>query len=896
MESGMALPLRHMPLTPLDELRSLLGAHAEGDNAFQVRLHQLLQQLKQQALPELGARLLSPTATPGLKRTLYGATAKFDWPEWVPHLLKALQQEPDLGVFDEGCSALGRLELRSAREGLLRLAAQRADGDRQLILKRELTAMEATQPLAFYLGRLMEGQGNPRLAHQGARCLATLAEPADLPALLEALPGADPLAHRLLLRAIAELPGGEAGERLLDLFQDTFRALRDLELLEGMTGRLPSVARTAARTELLETLEARLASRAPGEFEALRAALAAGEAGDPARPMERLRPLAEGPLETFLVEALTTLLEGKIARFNAMLTEAQERAARGRGLASAALTQVCEGLVRQVAAGHLARERALPVLQSAFASYAHSEGLDQAFCQLVHPEDGAALDLVLRIPDTRRRGGCLDALGAREEDGFMPFFLRAMEDPIVDVGQRAIHHLGKLPSAYPAVLSLLESGQPEQIRIALRVFGENATKAAAGPLMTFLRGDVRDDLVVEAVESLAAIRHPDSASLLLELLHDGKPARLQQALVEALALLATPQAGRGLLEKAASLKLPTVLIVALEGALAAFPGFDRAFPTEDLPALEHLIARCCDDREGEGQRLRAILASQDLYCFDQDLYARLKDRFSDFLFELRTKSEWDRDTNDRVAAVLKELGRRSASLGHIAAKEEKVRALIQAVPPFGPARAEALLALREALQDSEFIMRGEFAAEIADFLTREFARKGQEWRELARLCEIGGLTHQASLTDLIREQYIQAQGLGLRSAAKGALLALGLEEADLSRRPKVRTILLLEPSAFFRKRLMPVLQDRWEVREAGTRAEAGTLLAEQPVDLLISEQVESGADLRPWLKIQCEARRSRWVLLATAARDPAPEGSEGWLLGILHKPFTPEQLLKALEP
>ena len=891
----MAL-LRHVPLTPLDELRSLLGAYAEGDSAFQVRLHQLLQQLRQPALPELGARLQSPTAPPGLKRTLYGATAKFDWPEWVPHLLKALQQEPDLGVFDEGCAALGRLELRSAREALLRLAALRADADRQLILRRELSAMDATQPLAFYLGRLMEGQSNPRLAHQGARGLAALAEPEDLPALLEALPGADPLAHRLLLRVMAELPGGEAGERLLDLFQATLRDLRDLEGLEALAGRLPTIPRSAARTELVDTLAARLAPGADGAFEALRAAIQAGEAADPTRPMERIRPLADGPLETFLAEALTTLLEGKIARFNAMLTEAQERAARQRGLAAALLQQLCEGLVRQVAAGHLARAQTFPVLQSAFETYAHSESLDRAFCQLVRPEDSAALALVLKVPDTRRRAACLDALGAREEDAFMPFFLRAMQDAIVDVGQRVIHHLGKLPSSYPAVLALLESGQPEQIRTALRVFGENGTKAAAGPLMAFLRSDVRDDLLVEGVAALATIRHPESAPLLLEMLHDGKPARLQQALVEALALLATPEAGRGLLAKAPSLKLPTVLIVALEGALAAFPGFDRAFPTEELAALEQLITRCCDDREGEGQRLRAILATQGLYCFDQDLYARLKDRFSDFLFELRTKSEWDRDTNDRVAAVLKELGRRSASLGHIAAKEEKVGALRQAVPAAGPARADALLALREALQDPEFILRSEFAADLAAFVTAEFARKGQEWRELARLCEIGGLTRQAPLIEPIREQYLQAQGLGLRSAAKGALLALGVEEVDLTRRPKVRTILLLEPSAFFRKRLLGALHDRWETREAGTRTEAEALLADQPADLLISEQMEGGADLRPWLQAQCEGRRARWVLLATAARDPAPEGSEGWLLGILHKPFTPEQLLKALEP
>ena len=64
-------------------------------------------------------------------------SAKFDWPEWVPWLLQALQQEPDLGVFDEGCAALGRLEIRSAREALLKLAALRTDPDRQLADRRD---------------------------------------------------------------------------------------------------------------------------------------------------------------------------------------------------------------------------------------------------------------------------------------------------------------------------------------------------------------------------------------------------------------------------------------------------------------------------------------------------------------------------------------------------------------------------------------------------------------------------------------------------------------------------------------------------------------------------------------------------------------------------------------
>lgn len=881
-------------MTPLDELRAWLGNHLEVDATSQIRLYQLLQQLRSMALPELGARLARPSTPIPLKRLILGLTAKFDWPEWVPWLLQALQQEPDLGVFDEGCAALGRLEIRSAREALQKLATLRTDPDRQLILRRELGGQDTQQSLAFYLGRLQEGETNPRLAHQGARGLAAVALAEDLAALWEAVADADPLASRLLLRAVAELSGDAPGALLLELFQETVQTLEDLDSLDDLTHRLQTGARASAKGDLARILAERMGQRQGETIAAMQRALAAEEAGNPLPHVERLREQARGPYERFLTEALILLVEGKVARFSAMVTEAQNAVGKQQASLGATLDQVCECLVRQVMEGRLAPARVVPILQGAYGRFAHSEGLDYAFCRLVPASDEAALAQVLGVSDPKRRSACLDVLGAREEDALVPFFLRAMQDAIVEVGHRAIHHFGKLPSSFPAVMERFQSGKPDQVRLALRIFMVNRTRAAAEPLMAFLKTDVRDDLLLEAVEALGAIRCPSASPVLLDLLHDGKPARLQEALVEALAELATPEAGLGLLAKSPHLKLPQVLIRALEGLLAAFPGFERPLPQEVLPALEQLITRCCDDREGEGQRLRAILATQNLYCFDQALYARLKDAFSDFLFDLRTKGDWDRDTNDRVAAVVKELGRRGASLSHIAGREEKVRALVKEIPPQGPGRAPALLALRESLQDAEFIIRVELATEIAEFLLKELERKEQDWRELARLCEIGGITRQMSLVEPLKEVFNRATGLGLRSAAKEALLALGLDEADIGRRAPIRTILLLEPSAFFRKRLLGVLGQGWEVREAASRTEAAPMLSEQPVDLLISEQTDGMGDLRPWLKMQFETRRCRQVLLSTAARDANP--SEPWLMSTLYKPYAPEALLKALEP
>lgn len=890
----MASPLRHIPMTTLDELRAALGNHTEGDATSQARIYQLLQQLRQLALPELGARLVKGSTATGLKRFILGLTARYDWPEWTPWLFQALQQEPDLGVFDEGCAALARLEIRPAREALQRLATLRTDPDHQLILRRELGTLDAPQPLSFYLGRILEGESNPRLAHQGARGLATAAGAEAFPLLWGALEGADPLATRLLLRCLAELPGPAPGPALLDYFHETLQTLEDLQALEALAQRLQGGARSAARGELAQALAPRMEARAPEEIEALRAALDAGESGRPTGPLERLQELAKGPFERFLTEALTTLVEGKVARFNAMVAEALDQAGKQQLQRANNLNQICEGLIRQVASGGLTVGQVLPALEGAFVRRVQSQGLDYAFCLMVPPDHTDSLALILNLPDPKRRSRCLDVLGAREEDGFVPFFLQAMHDPIVEVGHNAVHQLGRLPSSFPVVMELFRSGQVDQIRTALRIFTENGTRLATEPLMEFLRADERDDLLLEGVEALGAIRNPLAAPVLLDLLHDGKPILLQEALVEALSALGTPEASLGLLGKAALLKLPQVLIAVLEGVLMGFPGFERPLPQGELPALEDLITRCCDDREGDGQRLRAMLATQHLYCFDQDLYLRLKETFSDFLFELRTKGDWDRETNDQVAAVVKELGRRSVSLGHIAGKEAKLRSLLQATPPAGPGRAPALLALREALDDPEFIMRAELAQELSTFAQNELARRDQDWRELARLCEIAGRTRQQELVEPLQELFSRATGLGLRSAAKEALLALGLAESDIGRHAPIRSILVLDPSAFFRKRLLATLGTAWEVREAGSRTEAAALLGEQPVDLLLSELADGEGDLRAWLKAQCENRHCRQVLLSTATRDIQP--GERWLLGVLYKPYPPEQLLKALAP
>jgi hypothetical protein len=885
---------RTMPHTPLDTLRVLLAEYSGDDNAFRGRLGILLQQHQKQLLGELGKRLVQTTTPKGIRRGIFVQVPRFDWLEWTPFILQAMQQEADLGVFDDGCIALGVIASSEAFEALKQLQSLRNDPDRQTILNRELGQFQPQQPVSSYMSRLMEGQGNPKLATQGAKILA--AAPTEPSALIEAYRQGDEFTQRLTLRLLASKQDPGVQAFLADLLESALEEYLDLQQLAQLLRRLQPVPRNSQKGELLRLVADRFSSRVAETAECLSkvGAIEEAEVGDELDPLKKAR---QGASDGFLLEALALLVEGKFARYTAYLAETVDLTEARCVQLTHRCDQVTEALLHRVDLGITAFPDLLPLLHRVLKAHLGGDGFIQAYLSRLPASEEEVLSDLLTDPDLVRRQSYLNALGSREEDALVPFFLRAMQDGIVDVGLLAIHHAGKLPSSFSALMALFESGQPDHVRLAIRVFGENQSRAAAEPLLDFVQKDTRDDLLVEAVDALTQMAYVSGALVLLDLLHDGKPLNLQISLARALGTIGTPEASLGLLKKSASLKQPQVLILCLEGALTAFSGFDKPLPVEHVPDLMQLVERCFDEREGEGQRLRAMLAMQHFYALDRDAYESLKDRLSDFLFSMRTKETWDRENNDQVAAVIKELTKRSTSLGFIAKKELAVQAQIQSLPPSGPKRTEILLALREALQDPELIIRPQLVRTLADFVLRELIQAGSDWRETAYLCEIGGITRQEELREPIRDIYQRATGLGLKSAARSALLGLGLAEADLNRRPPIQCILVLEPSGFFRKRLMNALSapGLWSLSEAASRAEAEEILSCHPQDLVLSECQDGQGDLGDWLEEGWQQRLFRYVILSSSNRDLGSKADAPWLLGTLFKPYPTEQLLRALE-
>jgi hypothetical protein len=888
----MRLPPRFAPPTQLDALRKLLSGFSEGDRTFQAQFDKSLQVLRQLALPELGQRLARNTTPLPLRQLILETVVKFDWPEWDKYLIPMLEHEEDLALFGEGCKALGGLCTRRAKEGLQKLKNLCQDAERQEILERELGWYQPDRPYESRIEALMAGQANPGLARQGAGWVAVPSSPAHQSALVEAFHKGDQLTRHLVLHILTCVEVPE--DLLLHLFEVVKAESLECWPLVKFAAQLETLAGKAQKDMLLTKLGECFTASTPELLAALRAKLIDSQSPNP--DLGPIQAEVRGPLRAFLMKALLLLVQGKALGFSSLLKETIASTATFQAEYDGMLEDLAEFLAAKVDAKQLAVEQVLPVLEDAMHASMGGEGLRIAFLRLIPCDDQERLDRILAEPDVAKRVRCIETLGAREDDRLAPFFLKAMNDPAKEVGQLSIHQLGKLPSGLPGMMDLFRSDQVDRVREAIRFFHENQTKAAVKPLMTFLSSEAPDDLLVDAASALGNIGDPACTNALLNQLHSGKPLALQVAIVEALANFRTPAASLGLLKKSLDLTLSEALLLALKGSLAAFPSLEQPFPPDQIPDLEHLLERCCDPREGAAHCMNAMLAMLELYTFNAGAYNRLIERFSGFLLDMRQKLTWDKATNDVISEGIRTLSRRATRLSSIEDREKALQASIEAIPETGLKRLQVLVQLRETLLDSEYAL-GEGSAKIlVGFMWKAFFRPNLDFAEVDLLCQIAGLTKQASLIEPLEDLFAHADSSSIKGAARKALLALGLTPQEIELRKPIKSILLLEPNAFFRNRLVPHLtgHDR-TIDVAATREEAQTLLDEKRVDLLISESQDPGGDLWEWIEQAWRHRRCRYALLSTSNHDPGPLTGKPWVIGRLFKPYPVEALIRIIK-
>jgi hypothetical protein len=172
----------------------------------------------------------------------------------------------------------------------------------------------------------------------------------------------------------------------------------------------------------------------------------------------------------------------------------------------------------------------------------------------------------------------------------------------------------------------------------------------------------REDLALQAIETLGAVGAVDAGQALLDMLHSGQSARLQSALALALRDLKQPEVALALCAKADELRQPGLNAVAVEALAAAHAAPESPLPPQEGPRLLEQVDHAWKSRNPWALRLRLVTALQGLCLEHRETWRMLSERVHEALAEKRPQGAWNPHELHQVQAAARDFSRRA--LGH----------------------------------------------------------------------------------------------------------------------------------------------------------------------------------------------------------------------------------------
>ncbi len=635
----------------LDPFRAALDHLDAAERTHQLLFFRALDGAGEGAVAELEPRLTRPGAPRPLRRLILEGCFYHAWPGAVPMLARALRHEADPELFALGVAALGRIGGGGALAALKELSQICSSPGFQTRVAEVLAQADPAQAWDHHLGLLLMGSGNPTVANEAARQLGPLVDPTRLDSLRTVLMHPDLLVFRHALRLVTRVHSPEAGTFLAGFLEECHREALEDRALKETFGAFRGLNREAAREMALARLSAPFVEAETEALDYLRA-----ETGAQAiRSAKVLCERASGAVDRFLAQVLLAVAENKGAALQSLPTEGlEELNLRARRLAFA-LDAGAEGLVSMVKAQLLAQETALPILEAALRQQTGREGVARALAALVPAENAELLEMLIHHPDNALRAAALEVLGERQEEALRPVLLAAFRDPISDIAQRAMLHLGQLPGAEQVATELLRAGHLEDIRLGIRFIGLHHLAGLAQELLELVTGP-REELALEALEALGSSASVAVAPALLELLHSGQNPRMQLGLAQALRDMGQAEWAERLCLKADELKHPLLHAVAFEGLVRV----QETLGQGGAPQLLAQFQGAWEGRNPWATRLRVVLALPSLALEDRKLWAELAALVQGALVESRTGGGWASQDLAKVQGVAREIVRRAA--------------------------------------------------------------------------------------------------------------------------------------------------------------------------------------------------------------------------------------------
>jgi HEAT repeat protein len=630
----------------LDQFRAILDHLDEEQRAHRLLFFRALHDAGADALQELGPRLQRVSTTRSFRQLVYEGSFYYPWPGWVPLLERAIRRESDPELFAVGVAALGHIGDSEALAALKALSLLSLSPGFQERIAEALAEADPTQAWDHHLGLLLKGSENPAVANEAARQLEQLLGASKLDSLKPLLSHPDLLIFRHAVKLVAKVPSTEAASLLAEFVEACHREALEDRHLKQLAGALRGLDREAARDMIFSKLSEDLKEREGTTLEGLLT-----QSGNQAvATAEGLRERAAGHMDRFLLEALAAHLESKPVRLLALFGEvAEEMNLRARRQAFV-MEAGADGLARMAKTGLLPEAEALRILEDALSLQTGREGVARALAGLAAADNAALMDRLIRHPDNGSRAAAVEVLGERKEEALRPILLAACRDPISDIAQRAMIHLGNLPGLEPVARELLRSGRLEDIKLGIRFVGLHRLAGLASELLDLVQNSTREELALEALEALGNAGSMEVAPALVELLHSGQSPRMQIALAQALRDMGHAGVAEVLCSKAEELKSPILHAVALEALARAEVSVAPLILAQMLGAWE--------GRNPWANRFRAIQALPRIQSQDRKLWQELHALVQGGIAEAKASGSWGATELGKIQTVAREISKR----------------------------------------------------------------------------------------------------------------------------------------------------------------------------------------------------------------------------------------------
>ncbi len=598
----------------------------------QLAFFRTLAEVGRGAVPELADRVLKASCPAALRQLVLEASFYHPWPEWIPITSRLLRHEKDPAIFESGARALGRMRSPEALAVLRELAQTRATQPFRDILDLVLRESDPTEAFHHHFGRLLQGSAQPADANEGAHQLAKLLSPAALEPIRTLASHPDLLVYRQALRLLGQIQSAEAADCLLGLLVEAHQdALADREVRTQLTA-FRALARPEVQAQVIQLLALRWEARDP----VVAVDLLSGLADRIRSALRTIRDEEPGLFDTFLVETLEASQEEKPAQLARHLGQAGEQTAQRARRLEFALDATAQGLADLAGQGFIDPQRLLNPLAECLRRNTGRAGVVTALARLAPVNASELFDLLVRQTDGALRMVAVEVLGERRDPALKATLLKLRWDPIADLAQRALWHLGQLPDPEGLARERLGLADPEEIKVGLRFIAMHQLEALVPQLLELVASEPQETLLVAALETLGTLGSAQAVEPILTLLHSGQNARVQVALAQALRDLGDPAGAAALCAKAGELNAPELHTLAVEALARAHATAQQPLPLTQTHALDASVRAAWNARQASWSlRRRLGEALVALHLEDQSCWVDFANLLQETLHEKR---------------------------------------------------------------------------------------------------------------------------------------------------------------------------------------------------------------------------------------------------------------------